>query len=326
MNTICAHDGPVSHGGKCHGFYSRLAWVAAAALCLAAAAPQALRACACGCGVFDVGVGTLLPTKPGGMVWGEYDFMDQKQNWRGGSPAQAADNPDKKIETDFQTAGVQYMFNRKWGFMAEQPYDFRSYTGAAGPAGMGEFNHWALGDTRVMGIYTGMSPTMASGLMFGAKLADGDYTYPGFDRDTELGTGSTDVLAGGYHFGRFSKKSYWSWWANAMADVPVLISDGYRPGSEIDATIAAYYERWGIGKLRLSPFAQALGSYRWRDSGPNADAPDSGYRRVIAAPGLEADAGPLRVYGYVGFPVYQFVNGNQLVAAQYYTFNVMYMF
>jgi hypothetical protein len=282
--------------------------------------------CACGCGVFDVGVGTVLPTKPGGMIWDEFDGMNQNQNWSGASPAPAADNPDKKIKTDFDTAGFQYMFNRKWGVMAQQPYDFRSYTGDAGPAGSGEFNHWALGDARVMGIYTGMSPTMASGLMLGAKLANGDDTYPGFDRDTELGTGSTDVLAGGYHFGRFSKKSYWSWWTNAMADIPVFISNGYRPGSEIDAAAAADYERWGIGRVKLSPFAEALASYRWRDSGPAADSRDTGYRRVIAAPGLEADAGSLRMYGYVGFPVYQFVNGNQLIAAQYYTFNVMYMF
>ncbi len=293
---------------------------------LAVAVPMPSWSCACGCGVFDVGVGTLLPTKPGGMIWLQEDSMDQNQNWDGGSPAPAVNNNDKKIRSDFQTAGVQYMFSRKWGFMAEQPYDFRSYVGEPGPAGNGEFNHWALGDTRVMGIYTGISPAMSSGLIFGAKLADGDWRYPGFDRDTELGTGSTDALAGAYHFGRFSKKSYWSWWANVMADVPVLISDGYRPGSEIDAALAVYYERWGIGKLRLSPFVQALGSYRWRDSGPNADAPDSGYRRVIAAPGIEADAGPVRIYGFLGFPVYQFVNGNQLAAAQYYTFNVMYMF
>ncbi len=42
---------------------------------------------------------------------------------------------------------------------------------------------------------------MSSGLSLGVKLPTGDWTYPNFDRDTSIGTGTTDLLLGGYHLG-----------------------------------------------------------------------------------------------------------------------------
>ena len=39
---------------------------------------------------------------------------------------------------------------------------------------------------------------MSTGLIFGVKLPTGDWKFAGFDRDTEIGSGSTDVLVGGY--------------------------------------------------------------------------------------------------------------------------------
>ena len=65
---------------------------------------------------------------------------------------------------------------------------------------------------------------------------------------------------------------------------------------------------------------QLLASDRLRDTGVNADNPDTGYLRVLAAPGLELDLGTVRLYGDVEFPVYQDVNGQQLVAPRQYKF------
>ena len=81
-------------------------------ICLATIMPRAGWACACGCGIFDVGTGTMIPTGKGGVVWFEYDRMNQNHNWRGTSSAPGIDNRDKQIATDFFTLGVQYMFNR----------------------------------------------------------------------------------------------------------------------------------------------------------------------------------------------------------------------
>ncbi len=40
-------------------------------------------------------------------------------------------------------------------------------------------------------MYTGFSDDMSKGIIFGLKLPSGSYTAAGFDRDTQIGTGST---------------------------------------------------------------------------------------------------------------------------------------
>lgn len=159
----------------------------------AALAPRACWACACGCGVFDVGTSSMLPQGPGGMIFAEYDYMDQNMNWSNGSPAPAADNGDHDIRTDFTTLGFQYMFNRSWGAQVELPYDIRKYEATGG----GSTTWSTVGDLRLEGIYTGFFPDMSAGVTFGLKLPTGNDSHDIttiLDRDTELGTGSTDIL------------------------------------------------------------------------------------------------------------------------------------
>ena len=59
---------------------------------------------------------------------------------------------------------------------------------------------------------------------------------------------------------------------------------------------------------------QLVTSIRARDHGPDGRSGDSGYERLTLAPGLEFQTDHWRVYGQMGFPVYQRVNGNQLTA------------
>ena len=49
-----------------------------------------------------------------------------------------------------------------------------------------------------MGMYTGFSNDMSKGIIFGVQLPTGNYTAPGFDRDTQIGTGSTDLILGAF--------------------------------------------------------------------------------------------------------------------------------
>src|SRR5262249_18419505 len=79
--------------------------------------PTASWACACGCGIFQVGTSSMFPSSQGGMVFEEYDFMDQNHNWSKTSQASADDNTDKEIRTSFINTGFQYMFNRQWGIL-----------------------------------------------------------------------------------------------------------------------------------------------------------------------------------------------------------------
>jgi hypothetical protein len=65
--------------------------------------------------------------------------------------------------------------------------------------------------------------------------------------------------------------------------------------------------------MRLTPIMQALVSLRARDSGAESDAPNSGYQRLLLAPALELRIHHVRLYADVEKPVFQHVNGNQLV-------------
>jgi hypothetical protein len=305
----------------------------AATLVAAALAPRISRACACGCGIFDVATSSMFPEGPGGMAYLEYDYQDQDRNWSGNSQAPAANNPDKDIRTHFITAGVQYMFNSRWGLQAELPYDVRHFetTGGASGSDRVALNWSGLGDIRVEGIYTGFSPDLSSGVTFGFKLPTGDFShndaFGDIDRDTELGTGSTDILLGGFHRQSLTRDHRWTGFAQALLDVPVLIQDEYRPGVELDAAAGIYYKGWTVGGVGITPVAQVIGSERTSDSGSASAHPvASGYQRVLLSPGIELDVHPFRVYADVELPVYQNFTGNQVAAPALFKLVVSYMF
>jgi len=295
--------------------------------------PKACHACACGCGIFDVGTSSMLPGNAGQTFFLEDDFQDQATNWSGSSPGPAADNPDKEIRTDFVTAGFQDMFNRSWGILAELPYAQRYFRTTGGPTGndIVAFDWRGFSDLRLQGVYTGFSPDMSTGVTFGVKLPTGDYTqddaYGDIDRDSEIGTGSTDVLLGGFKRGNLTSDASWNWFSQAQLDLPVLERDSYRPGDELDAAFGIYPKGWSAGRMLITPMAQAKFSDRGEDTGLNAASPvASGYRRLLLAPGIEFDAHPVMVYADVELPVYQHFTGDQLAAKALFKLSVGYMF
>ncbi|HWE46082.1 MAG TPA: hypothetical protein VG407_08635 [Caulobacteraceae bacterium] len=292
--------------------------LAAAALAAAGLSPslaaQPANACACGCGVFDVGTANLLPEGAGDTIYAQSSYMDQVQNFSGDSKAPAADNDDKRIRSDFLQLGWQHMFNRDWGVMVDVPVTDRLYVADTGSR-VQTFRHTAFGDVKITGVYSGFSQDMSTGLIFGVKLPTGDWKFSGFDRDVSIGSGSTDLIVGGYHQGKLGKTAQTGWFVQAVYQAPVAIQGGYRPGGEADAAAGVYWEGWTFDNgLRLSPVAQVIASSRAHDHGPEADPDNSGYQRVMVSPGLELNAKRWRLYGDVELPVYQRVSGNQLVA------------
>ena len=304
-----------------------------AAVLALAAAPRIGRACACGCGVFDVGTSSMLPAHAGQTLFLEDDFQDQAANWSGRSSAPAADNPDKEIRTNFLTTGFEDMFNRNWGIVGELPYVNRNFetTGGASGDDLVALTWGAWGDLRLKAVYTGLSPDMSTGLTFGLKLPTGDYThndaYGDVDRDSEVGTGSTDVLLGGFQRGNLTTDGSWSWFLQAQLDLPVLERDSYRPGDELDTALGVYHRVWSSGPDSLTPMALVKFSDRGEDTGLNAASPvASGYHRLLLASGLEFDAHPVMVYADVELPVYQHFTGDQLAAKALFKLSVGYMF
>jgi hypothetical protein len=284
-------------------------------------------ACACGCGVFAVGTPSNFPTMSGDMVYVEYDFMNQNQNWFGDSKAPAANNDDKNIRTSFYTFGYQHVWDSGWGVSVEVPYWYRHFKTTDDNTGdIVSYDHANFGDVRIVGSYSGLFPDQNTGITFGVKLPSGDYGYPNFDRDTSIGTGSTDLILGVYHVDAIDAEGNWSWFSNAQVELPLLTNDGYRPGAELDADIGVSYNGWNVGDVRIAPVVQAVISYRQRDSGPQSDRPDSGYNRLLIAPGIEIDVQQFKVFANVGLPIYQNTNGNQLVAPELFKLNISYSF
>ncbi len=286
---------------------------------LAAMTPASAMACACGCGIFDSGVTGITPqdSDSGLSVFARYSTMDQDTNREAGHVASADDNSDKRIKTDFYTVGLNYVIGHKWMIMAELPMVHRSFTTTGADANGNPVVETVpltdLGDAMVRLTYTGLAPDMSTGLGIGIKLPTGRYTSPTdayggqpYDRDSLPGTGSTDLDISGYHVGHIRGQA--RWFVQAQYRFAVATRDGYRPGNEFDGGLGVTYDL-PAGKTILSPTLQVLGSLRARDTGTESDPLNSGYQRVLLAPGLRVQiTRKLSIYGDVEFPVAQYVN------------------
>ncbi len=296
-------------------------------------ADDPIYACACGCGIFEVGTRSMLPMGTGLMVYFEYDYQDQNINWSGSNRAPASANPDKEIRTNFFTTGIQYFFNRNWGIQAEIPFADRYFKTTGGATGSDiAATHWdTIGDIRVEGIYDGFFPDQSAGVTFGAKLPTGNFThndaYGDIDRDTEIGTGSTDILLGGFYRNNLTSDGKFSYFAQVNGDLPVLMQDQYRPGIEVDSAAGVYMNGLHIGPVGITPIAQVIDGWRASDGGNNSANPvASGYERVLLSPGIEFDLHPVMIYADVEVPVYQHVTGEQLVGGTLFKMIVSYHF
>ncbi len=298
-------------------------------------ATTAALACACGCSVFDVG-GGLLPQEEdhGGRIFFEYWSGDQTENYVGSSKAPAALNTDKEINTQWYNVGFAYNFNRDWGVMVRVPTTNRTLTTDTQTAlGIQSYNSKDIGDIEVMGMYTGFFNDMSTGIMFGLKLPTGTFTAPGLDRDTQIGTGSTDLMLGAFHRGMLSGDNAWQYFAQAMWRQPFLyqaapgpqgffdgnpgVGQTYNPGLQIDGAAGILYNNWYhmLGFDKITPLGQVIVSHRDNDTGTGADPYNSGFDRVMLSPGIEftkvvdeANNRVVKVYFDIEVPVYYRAN------------------
>ena len=298
------------------------------ALAVFAMMPATASACACGCGMFDVGMpGMALPSSQGGSVNLQETFLDQNTAEAGSGKIPLSQSPDQQIRTAFTNLNIQYQFNRDWGLLAMVPYWQRSFDTnvnfGSSPALAVNSNVNALSDIRVMGMYSGFSPDMSSGLIFGLKLPTGTYTASGFDRDTEPGTGSTDVLIGGYEMGQ---EKGWGWFAQGIVRSAVSISDNYRPGDSLQLVAGMHYDAWQH-TTHLIPTLMLNGTIRKADSGLNSDPLNSGLKSVYLTPGIlwQIDH-DWQANANLYVPVYQYVNGVQLIPQQIVSAGITYSF
>ncbi len=257
----------------------------------------------------------------GSTLFLEYDLSDQSHNWSGTARAPAADNPDKNIRDDFSIVGGEFAFDGGWSGRLEVPLTNQTYKGDDG-FGVHTFQHAALGDVRVTALYSGLLDDGSVVLLAGFKLPTGDIGYRGFARDTQIGTGSTDLLIAVSYGGALA--SEWDWSAQVAWSKPLLGNSDFMPGSEVDSALTLSYGGFVLGGVRLTPSLQASGSTRTSDSGPVADPGNTGCDRIMLSPGLEIAMNGWKLYGDVEFPVYQHVVGDQVVAPELFKFVVSY--
>jgi hypothetical protein len=305
----------------------------AALLLTALSIPQAAWSCACGCGIFQVGTSSMLPMGAGVVTSVDFDYQDQNHNWSGDSQAPAADNPDKDIRTSVASFALQQVFNSDWSARVDIPFERRHFETTGGATGddLVSLDFRGLGDVRVQGVYTGLSPGFVTGLTFGLKLPTGSFTrndaYGDIDRDTELGSGSTDVVLGAFRRLNIGTSPDWSGFTQVVVDAPVVTQDGYRPGTELDASFGVYYSGVTVLGVLVSPALQLKGSVRGRDGGPSASDPvASGFERILVVPGIEFSLKRARLDADVGLPAYQHFTGDQLAASALFRVSLSYSY
>ena len=174
---------------------------------------------------------------------------------------------------------------------------------------------------------------MSTGLMFGVKLPTGTFTAPGLDRDTQIGTGSTDLLLGAFHRGLITGDNAWQYYGQVLLRRPFLyqraadpqgffdgnpgVAQTYYPGYQIDGAVGIVYNNLYhvLGLDKITPLGQVIVSDRSRDTGTGADPYNSGFDRVMLSPGVEltkvvdeANNRVVKLYADVEFPVYYRAN------------------
>jgi hypothetical protein len=329
------------------------------ALAFALPATGAIACASCGCSL-----NTDIGTQGMGMTEGwtldlRYDTLNQNKlryGTKGISQAQAAATTNAKTgapaevenytQNNYITASLDYNDGESWGVTASLPYIMRNHN-TYGSFDDGVFSSSGgdsayasktagIGDMKIIGRYFGFSEQKDWGLQYGVKLPTGARNQTGalygpsasgltaVDPGLQLGTGSTDLIAGIYKFGYINNSDDWGYFAQAQYQAAVMVqsvpsslvpysstSGGtYRPGNAANLNLGINYqafEKW-VPTLQLNVINKTP------DSGTAADTWATGGTLAYLTPGLLYRlTDKTQVYANVQLPVYQNVNGIQLV-------------
>lgn len=322
----------------------RVAIVSALAFAPVLTINSASACAACGC-TLSTDWNTLgNTTKPGFTVDVSSTFINQNQQRYGtgtASPAlinsqlAAGQEVEAFTKTEITTASLIYN-DDTWGVSTQIPYLNRTHGtyGTTAPLGSSYSSSAdsGIGDIRVVGHYTGFSDTQASGIIAGLKLPTGN-TGANFnagaaagtplDPTLQMGTGSTDVILGGYTSGIVDSYGWFTQGTvqHAVATQPALGNIYYRPGDSYSWNSGIGYAGYGA---KISPMLQLNFISRQVDTlaapaNPVTGILSTGGTLVYLSPGVAVRlGGGASLYSFIQLPIYQKVNDLQLVPR--YTF------
>lgn len=305
---------------------------------LVATAPQAMACSACGCTLNSDWASQGLAASGGWRFDLRDDYFDQDQ-LRSGTDAVSRSSVAIPNDEEVQqytvnrnvTASLDYSPNKDWGVNVSMPWFDRSHaTIAEGDTDVSTSHDSGIGDLRIVARYSGFDAQRATGLLFGVKLPTGNTddrfeTGPQqgeiVDRGLQLGSGTTDVIVGAYHFGAFNRS--WSYFGQITAQQALNSHDGFKPGTGLNVNLGVRYNlsETFVPQLQINARAEK------REQGVNADIDNSGATLVYLSPGVTWN--PTRkfsVFAFVQAPMYQRVNGLQIEATRFVSVGMHYHF
>lgn len=293
--------------------------------------------------------------KPGLSIDLRYSYSraDQLRSGSRTITANPTDPTNAGIEVENQrtinkitTLSADYTHDEHWGVIFNIPYVSRDHKHSIGdpdPALVSteSFDAKSLGDIKIVGRYRRTLNEIEQsgiGIKFGLKLNTGKRDFQltdatgaqiGLPSEATLqpGNGSTDLILGAF-WNRVTPGGVLSWFAQGALQSSIEHDSAFRPGNQINLDAGT---RYALNK-DLSGLLQLNAQWNATDSGTaaaltEAGDPSSGGRSVSLTPGLiYAVAADSNVYALVQFPLYQYVNGEQLTANRSVTVGINHRF
>jgi hypothetical protein len=302
-------------------------------------AVQAQACASCGCTLSSDWENVSFSSRGGLKFDLRYDYLDQndlRSDTHKISPQTASqivnDGQPQEVETytknHYVTASLDYSTGGNWGINLQVPYIKRSHetlgTASDGvTAGPDDESYTSdtsdFGDMRLIGRYSGFLPQHNLGLLFGLKLPTGKTDLSGISTDVtalgpigidpglQPGTGTTDLILGGYYAAVLGKD--WEYYVQGMYQRAFDEKDGYRPGDGYNLNLGLKF--MGLGSVM--PQIQLNARYVRHDTGDSADTTSTGGTLVYISPGVAFPVSDtVSLYGFVQVPIYQDVRGVQL--------------
>ena len=321
---------------------------------------DALACAACGCTLSKDWETQGITTTPGFSMDLSYSYVNQNQQRYGTGTASSAQigalsAAGQEIEdyttTRTTTASLNYTSDT-WGVNTQIPFVQRKHGTFGNLADWPATTNYSssddssIGDVSVIGRYSGFSADKTAGVIAGIKLPTGS-TNANFntgagagsalDRSLQIGTGSTDLILGGFFTGAVGE---YGWFAQGTVQHAVATKTinglDYHPGDAYSLNTGIRYAKFGA---QFTPMLQLNYIHRQPDTpdtGVNAGAtppdaltggPATGGTLVYLAPGASFRVGGgTSVYGFIQLPIYQNVNSLQLSPRYTLTLGVKHSF
>ena len=251
----------------------------------------------------------------------EYIKQDQLRAGRDKTTASGEVGEHDEIETRNRNviASLSHAVSSSVSLTLTMPVVSRDHSHIHNGVGGPELESWdftQLGDVRASAYWRldeAQSPyDTAYGLIGGIKLPTGSTDQRNSagevaERSLQPGTGSTDLIVGGFASGRWAQAG---WFAQVRGRYAVTERQKYEPGDAVNLDLGMSYPLGAVQAL-----AQINMLWRGQDQGANADPADSGGTFIYFSPGLLVPLGNgMQLYGLVQLPLLQDVRGTQLTA------------